>query len=152
MQSAWISALVVILTVLLADAVWLTAMSSFYKASVRKVQHSDMRVRLAGAVVAYAAVAWLLLDVALPNVRRALASGASLLWASFRHAGLLGLGAYAIYNATSYAIYEGYDGLVAVADTLWGTFLFSLVAIFAITVERVAAFSSELEFKMLLNR
>lgn len=152
MQSPLITTIAVILTVLAADAVWLTSMSSFYKASVFKVQHKDMRVRLAGAIVAYAAVAWLLLDVALPNVRRALASGASLPWASFRHAGLLGLGAYAIYNATSYAIYEGYDGVVAVADTLWGTFLFSLVAFVAISVERAAAFSAELEFKMLLNR
>ena len=42
--------------------------------------------------------------------------------------GVLGLTAYLTYNATNLAIMKGYDGMIAVLDTAWGTVVTAVVA------------------------
>lgn len=123
------------LVLLLAlDAVWLAANRRSYDAMVVRVQGSAMQVRVVAAIAAYALMYVGLVGLVLPQLMASsrAAGGtkraAPSLLKVLRVAGLYGLTVYGIYNATNFAIFKRYPLSVAIMDTAWGTFIYTLVA------------------------
>ena len=107
------------ITLLVIDLFWLFTAGQYSVAMHAKIQGSPVAFRYLAAVPVYMAMAWLLLQAK-----------------SVQQAGLTGLSAYAIYDFTSYSLLKNYEVGIAVADTLWGGFLFAA----AYTVlERISA-------------
>lgn len=111
--------LLTMLTLFVIDLLWLTTAGQYSVAMHAKIQGSPVAFRYLAAVPVYAAMAWLLLQTK-----------------SIQQAGLTGLSAYAIYDFTSYALLKNYDVGMAVADTLWGGFLFAAAYV---VIERISA-------------
>jgi len=100
-----IAALIAIL-----DLPWLFVSNTAASSMIRKIQGADMELRLEPAVVVYFALAYL---AQLPKTAT--------------EAFLLGLCVYAVYDFTNLATLKAYDWRFAVADSLWGGVLFTIV-------------------------
>lgn len=117
--------LLAILVMLILDAIWITINKPRYDALVASVQKKKMTVRIIPAIIAYLAMVIGLVFIIIPNAKKD--KNGSAVIRALKYGGLFGLVVYAIYNATNYAIFNGYLLPVAIMDTLWGTFLFFVV-------------------------
>lgn len=101
---------------ILCDLPWLYTVASWSQTMVQKIQRgSPMVLRWQAAPVVYVALAYLVLQAT-----------------STLNAFLIGLSTYAVYDFTNYATLDKYDGYFAIADTLWGGILFTIVRTLAI--------------------
>ena len=82
---------------------------------IQKVQGAPITMRVESVVVCYLALTGLLYYFIVREGKSA------------NDAALLGLGTYAVYETTSYALMKNWDLQIAVIDTLWGGALFYLV-------------------------
>lgn len=105
----------ILVGLLVFDAVYLQFIYGSFSKMIQKIQGSPMTVRLESAVVCYLALTGLLYYFIVREGRSA------------TDAGLLGLGTYAVYETTSYAVMKDWDLQIAIIDTLWGGALFYLV-------------------------
>jgi uncharacterized membrane protein len=94
---------------ILLDVVFFWVNASFLDKTIRSIQRKPMRLRIAGAVLCYAALTALLYN-----------------FLSLSYAKIFGLGAsiYAVYEGTNYAIFEDWPATMVLMDTLWGGILF----------------------------
>lgn len=105
----------ILVGLIVLDMVYFQFTYSGFSKMVQKVQGSPMTLRLEGAVACYLALTGLLYYFIVREGKPA------------TDAALLGLGTYAVYETTSYALLKDWDLQVAVIDTLWGGALFYLV-------------------------
>ena len=92
---------------LLVDIFWLSTGGIYARAMTERIQGEAVSFRYVGAIIVYAALAYLLLETS-----------------SYQQAFFRGMAIYAIYDFTNYALFEKYDWKFAIADTLWGGILF----------------------------
>ena len=126
--------IVAVLAMLVLDAIWIGINKPRYDALVASVQKKKMVVRIIPAIIAYLAMVIGLVFIIIPNAKRELRAGggrgsSAVITAltALKYGGLFGFVVYTIYNATNYAIFDGYLLPVAIMDTIWGTFLFFVV-------------------------
>jgi uncharacterized membrane protein len=119
---------------LVLDFAWLgIAARSLYVARIGPMMLDQPRWGVAGAFYVLYAAGLVYLAV-LPGWREASWPTASL------NGAVLGFTAYLTYNATNLSVMKGYDGLIAVIDTAWGTAVSAVVA--GLTVSILAALAS----------
>jgi uncharacterized membrane protein len=93
------------------DAPWLYATSGAAEKMIVKIQGgAPLAVRWTGVPVVYLALGYLVLQAA-----------------STAQAFMIGLCTYAVYDFTNYTTLANYDLKFAIADSLWGGVLFSIV-------------------------
>lgn len=97
------------------DVIYFQFTFAGFSKMVTRIQGSPIQMRLESAVVCYLALAGLLYYFIIIPGKPA------------TDAALLGLGTYAVYDATNYAVLKEYDLQFAVMDSLWGGALFYLV-------------------------
>jgi uncharacterized membrane protein len=97
--------------IFLLDLPWLSFIGGDYSALVRKIQGgAEPRMRPLAGIIVYPALAFLALKTT-----------------SLKDAFLTGAAVYAVYDFTLMAVFKDYNLGMAVADTLWGGILFTLV-------------------------
>lgn len=93
--------------IVLIDLIWLSVIHKQYGQAVADIQQGEpMQTRMLYAVVVYLALGYLLTQVH-----------------DVKHAFLLGVSVYAVYDFTMIALFKKYDVKLALADTLWGGIL-----------------------------
>jgi len=96
---------------IVCDIPWLYISSTYAQSMLKRIQGgTPFQVRWAGAIPVYLALAYL--------VQQATST-----W----HAFLTGLCVYAVYDFTNYATLVNYTLEFAIADSLWGGILFTIV-------------------------
>jgi len=95
--------------VLLLDFFFFWANDAFVQKTIRTVQGKPMKIRWQGALLCYIALTGILYATQKLN---------------YRDTFLLGMGIYAIYEGTNYAIFRDWPLWMVVLDTLWGGILF----------------------------
>lgn len=96
---------------IVCDAPWLYATSGSAEKMFKKIQGgAPIAVRWAGVPVVYLALGYLVLQAA-----------------STAQAFMIGLCTYAVYDFTNYSTLANYELQFAVADSVWGGILFSIV-------------------------
>jgi hypothetical protein len=98
------------IAVFVVDLAWLTLTGPSFMSMVRSIQGSPSTPRIVPALVVYLALGYL---ATIPT--------------SYQSAFLLGLCVYAVYDFTNLALFKRYDWRMAVADSLWGGVLLTLV-------------------------
>ena len=96
-----------------------------YEESVRKIQGSKMEVNVFSAGLTYFIMYLAVRFIAIPLSEKE--NQYKTFLGCLKTAGLVGFCSYGIYNFTNKAILKGYTWDVAIKDTLWGTFLFTIV-------------------------
>ena len=105
----------ILFLLLVIDGVYLQFIYRGFTDMIRRVQGGEsLKLRLEGAVICYLALAGLLYYFIVKPGKSAF------------DAGLLGVGTYAVYESTSYALLKDWDWKIAVIDSLWGGALFYL--------------------------
>ena len=111
--------------ILLGDFIWLTIQSSLYNRMVSSVQGKKISFKVGGAIIAYLLMFLSLIFIIYPLVFNDKSTNNKLMLA-IKYAGVFGFLVYGIYNATNYAIFDNYMITVALFDTVWGTFIYSI--------------------------
>lgn len=99
------------IVIIIIDTLWLFTGGQFAVQMTAKIQGSPVIFRYGAALIVYLALAYLHNTYA----------------KSLGEAFALGLSTYAVYDFTNYALLKDYDFRFAVADTVWGGVLFSMV-------------------------
>tara|TARA_B100000795_G_scaffold261136_1_gene237628 strand:- start:3560 stop:3892 length:333 start_codon:yes stop_codon:yes gene_type:complete len=101
-----------------------------YNKTVKDIQGSNIKVKIHYAVIAYLLMLVSLLHIAIPltecNIEKK-DDNLDKLFKSIIYGGSVGLSIYGIYNLTIISIFTNYPLKVAVIDSIWGTFLYSLI-------------------------
>jgi uncharacterized membrane protein len=96
--------------IVLLDIPWLTLSNEFVGRMIHRIQGHSLELKVLPALVVYLALAYLAF---IPKTAV--------------EAFALGLCVYAVYDFTNLATLTNYDWRFAVADSLWGGILFTLV-------------------------
>lgn len=102
--------LLTVIIIIIVDLPWLILGSKTSKSMILSIQGSELSVRWIPSLIVYFALAYL---VTLPQ--------------SYSEAFLLGLSVYSVYDFTNYAIFKNYSLKFAVADSVWGGILLTIV-------------------------
>lgn len=113
----WKKLLVILVALLVFDGIYLQSIYGMFSKMIQRIQGSSITLRLESAVVCYLVLTGLLYYFIIREDRPA------------TDAALLGLGTYAVYETTSYAVIKDWELGIAVMDTLWGGALFYLVTL-----------------------
>lgn len=92
------------------DLPWLFFISGTAQKLVFRIQGSELQMRLAPAVLVYAALAYLVMQVETPL-----------------DAFKMGVAVYAVYDFTNLALFKNYTLSFAIMDSLWGGVLLAAV-------------------------
>lgn len=117
---------------LILDGFWLglIARDMFTNTIQSVTNQSQPSVRLYSALIAYILMVVGAYYFVIPLVDRN-----NLLRDSIMIGGMFGLVVYGIYDATNHAIFPGWNLTTAIADMLWGAFLYSAVTYLTLRVE-----------------
>ena len=108
---------IIAVSLLAIDGAYLSLIAPHFGKMIASVQGSPMTIRIAGAVLCYVALTFVLYWFIIREKRTVL------------DAFLLGLSIYAVYETTSYATLKKWNTTIALIDTLWGGILFALATI-----------------------
>lgn len=104
------------------DAIWLgLIMKDNYRTAVYNVQGSALEIKWLPAIMTYLLMA-IAIEFFVLNNNSIPVDG------KWKYGALLGFVIYGIFNGTNNAIFKGWDNKIAIADTLWGTTVFAIVA------------------------
>jgi uncharacterized membrane protein len=126
----YIKYIIVSFIILVLDGIWIYNNLSMYSNAVKFVQKTNLIVNYYYAAVAYILVLFASLYVAIPFTKVHLKKQDSIkekLYKSLIYGGAVGFSIYGLYNFTSLSIYKDYPLSVGIIDTLWGTFLNTIV-------------------------
>jgi len=109
------SLLVVAVTVLIMDSIWLNIQYNFNTSIIKNVQKSVMKIRYIPAALVY-----VLIPVAVTYF--AILQSKSL-HESIKKGALLGLCIFGVYDLTNLATFDNWTMRLTIQDMAWGTFL-----------------------------
>lgn len=110
--------LVASIALIFFDTIWISGflLGPFTK-MIENVQKENMKVRTSGVVLAYVSLLVLAVNF-IPKTE------------SYLEAFIFGFCVYVVYDATNYATLKNWSLSIAVADSIWGGVLFSLIKYF----------------------
>lgn len=126
----YIAYIIISFALIIIDTLWLSLNVGMYLTSIKNVQGKDAKIKIQYAVVAYLIMIFSIIFIAIPfTLQRVNANDSSItkLYKSILYGGSIGFVIYGIYNFTMLAIYDKYELKIGISDTVWGTFLYSLL-------------------------
>ena len=109
-RNLFLRILILSVLILIIDIPWLTTVSGWSNTMIRSIQGSELSFQVWPAVIVYLALGYL---ATLPT--------------SYLEAFLQGLAVYAVYDFTNLATLKKYEINFALADSLWGGVLMTIV-------------------------
>jgi uncharacterized membrane protein len=106
----YIAFFITMVMLVLVDMIWLGTVGLISLKMLEKIQGSAVTMRFWAAAIVYVALAYLVLEAK-----------------TIYQAAGIGAASYAVYDFTNLATLEKYDWRLAIADTVWGGVLFSIV-------------------------
>jgi uncharacterized membrane protein len=122
-----VSYIIITFIILFLDFIWLYLNANSYKKLVKDVQGSPLIINPLGASLSYLCVLSIFFYI-IPIIKDKYKTQKNLFILSLTYAGSIGFLTYAIINTTNIAIFKNYNIFIALKDTLWGTFLFTISA------------------------
>jgi uncharacterized membrane protein len=105
------------IVLVLLDSVYLNMITKYFNNQIKKVQQTDIEIKLSGVIMCYVFLIFGLNYFIIQYNKSPL------------DAFLLGLTIYAVYELTNYALLKKWSVKTVVLDTLWGGILFGLTTI-----------------------
>jgi len=109
-RMSWAKYPILAVLIFLVDIPWLWSVSGWTGQMIRDIQGSALQMKIWSAAVVYLALAYL---ATIPR--------------SHKEAFLMGSSIYAVYDFTNLATLKNYQPPFAIADSLWGGILFTIV-------------------------
>ena len=102
------------IVLLLLDFIYLGLMRNYFKNQIEQVQHSKFNIRVPSVIACYLFLIFGI-NYFIIEPRK-----------SILDAFLLGILIYAVYETTTYALFDNWKLFTVITDTLWGGILFAL--------------------------
>lgn len=118
--------LIILVSLLVLDAIWIGINMNRYSTMVSTIQRSVLTINAFAAFIAYLFIYGLIVFSIVPQLNK---FEKTTIWDCIKISGIVGICVYGIYNFTNLALYKDYYVSIAIADTIWGGVLFTLVAI-----------------------
>jgi uncharacterized membrane protein len=113
----WKPLIIIFVLLIVFDAIYFQFIYNLFSTMVTKIQGFPIKLKLESAILCYLALTGLIYYFIIQPKRSPI------------DAAFLGLGVYAVYETTNYAVLQNWDVYVAIIDTLWGGLLFYLVTV-----------------------
>jgi uncharacterized membrane protein len=127
----YVAYVIVSLAMIVLDSVWIMSNKDSYFSTIRSIQGGkEVVIKPLYALIAYIIMIFSIIFVTIPftlhhvTVKDTLATK---LYKSVLYGGSVGFSIYGIYNFTCLALFDKYALSVGIKDTIWGTFLYSLL-------------------------
>lgn len=118
------------LSALAIDFLWLSYRKNYHNKLFQSIQKSPMKIRLIPAMIVY-------LMIPIATFFFGSKHATSIYDAGLRGA-IIGFFLYGFYDATNFATFTNWTLQMAITDTLWGTFLCSIVSIIGfLTIQKL---------------
>lgn len=127
--------IIVVVAIAILDGIWISSNIGMYRSMYSKIQGSPMNVNILGAILAYFFVFLVLVVIVIPYIERTTRGS---LVDCLKIGGVTGVCVYAIYNFTNMATFKDYDMRVALMDTMWGGFLFTMVSYLTLKLSAIS--------------
>jgi uncharacterized membrane protein len=111
--------------ILMMDILWLSLNKQSYHTMLQAIQKTPVKLNPIAAILAYTVVLMSIFLVAVPLARHYLNKN-NMIKASIICGGGVGFVIYALYNLTNLSFMTNYSVHVAIKDTLWGMFLYTV--------------------------
>ena len=130
--------IIIIIITLIIDFIWIYSNRNNYNLQIKKVQGFNLELNFIGAILSYICVIAGLFLFSFPLILNEYEKNKkqSLFLLSLRYGGCLGLIMYGIFNTTNIGLFKNYDSRIAIMDTLWGSFLFTLISYIFINLHK----------------
>jgi len=129
-MNKYINYVIISSILLVLDLIWIYSNNNLYTENTENIQNSPFIFNYKYVLFAYIIVIFSIIHIALPLTIVNLdinESNLNKLFKSLIYGGSVGFVIYSIYNLTSIIIYKNYSINVVILDTLWGTFLYTLI-------------------------
>jgi len=129
-MNKYINYVIISSILLVLDLIWIYSNNNLYTENTENIQNSPFIFNYKYVLFAYIIVIFSIIHIALPLTIVNLDindSNLNKLFKSLIYGGSVGFVIYSIYNLTSIIIYKNYSINVLILDTLWGTFLYTLI-------------------------
>jgi uncharacterized membrane protein len=126
----YVAYIIVSIALIILDSVWILLNKDTYFTTIENIQKKKAIVKYEYALIAYIFMIFSIIFVAIPFTSQNIAAKDTLtskLYKSILYGGSVGLSIYGIYNFTCLALFDNYSLTVGIKDTIWGSFLYSLV-------------------------
>ena len=120
--------IVCIITLIIIDAPYLYLNSDLYVQKTKAISNDKYTNRYYSALIVYIALALGIIVLAVPQVRKD--NWNVMIRDSIFYGGIFGITAYATFDFTMHFMFNEWDLMVSVMDTLWGGLLCSLATLF----------------------
>ena len=104
----------IILIIGIIDIIYLSLLSREWNKSIKKIQGSDIRMRIFPTIIVYISLVILLYYFIISEKK------------SVYEAFILGMLIYGVFDFTNYAIIKDWSLKMSIIDTIWGGILFGL--------------------------
>jgi uncharacterized membrane protein len=115
------------------DYLWISLNIDMYNKNTSKIQGKLSTIKwkqIISIILVYILLIISIIHIAIPFTLNNISKDDNViekLYKSVIYGGSIGLSIYGAYNLTSIIIYEKYSIEIAIVDTLWGLFLYSIV-------------------------
>ena len=122
----WLNLLKTIILLAVIDAPYLYLNSTLYGEKVKVISGKKITNRYYSALMVYIALASGIVFLVRPLIMQD--KDTNLIRKSILYGGVFGFAAYATFDFTMHFMFQDWDILVSIMDTLWGSVLCSIVA------------------------
>jgi len=129
-MNKYINYVIISSILLFLDFIWIYSNFNLYSINTEKIQKFPLILNYKYALLAYLVVIFSIIHITIPLTIVNLDTKDTIiekLLKSLIYGGSVGFVIYSIYNLTSISIYKNYSVKVLILDTLWGTFLYTII-------------------------
>jgi len=129
-MNKYINYIIISSILLFLDFIWIYSNFNLYSINTEKIQKFPLILNYKYALLAYLVVIFSIIHITIPLTIVNLDTKDTIiekLLKSLIYGGSVGFVIYSIYNLTSISIYKNYSVKVLILDTLWGTFLYTII-------------------------
>jgi len=129
-MNKYINYVIISSILLFLDFIWIYSNFNLYSINTEKIQKFPLILNYKYALLAYLVVIFSIIHITIPLTIVNLDTKDTIiekLLKSLIYGGSVGFVIYSIYNLTSISIYKNYSVNVLILDTLWGTFLYTII-------------------------
>lgn len=129
-MNEYVKYIIVVISIIILDGIWIAFNMSAYQNMVKGIQKTNLKLNFSYAIIAYAFIILLSLYIVIPFAKIHMKKNDTVaikLYKALIYGGVVGACVHGIYNFTNISLFENYDLKIVIADTLWGTFLYTCV-------------------------
>lgn len=125
--------LIVSIIYLIIDVIWISFNINMYNDNTIRIQGKLSEVTwkiIFSILLSYILLVIAILHIAIPLTEHNIKKDDKILdklYKSMLYGGVVGLCIYGTYNLVSLIIYENFSSIIAIIDSVWGFFIFSLI-------------------------